>query len=223
MVYCITGSGIFPGLSVANVAGMATMKKILTNNLLWGIAGYTLIFILYLILQYTMEVSWLASLEKLPVTDFVIDFFFFSSIMVFLASGFPTRLGIVAGLVVFLTYVWFEMHHGITLETIVTFVSVGAIGMTNFIIVKHNKEARKKRDSLIDELRKTQGTLEKSLSEVKTLDGLIPICASCKQIRDDKGYWEAVEQYIKKHSTAEFTHSICPACMAKLYPEVPVN
>ena len=62
--------------------------------------------------------------------------------------------------------------------------------------------------------------LQKALSEVKKLSGFLPICASCKKIRDDKGYWKDVERYISEHSEAEFTHGICPDCMRKLYPEI---
>ncbi len=61
--------------------------------------------------------------------------------------------------------------------------------------------------------------LKEALAKVKKLSGLLPICASCKKIRDDSGYWNQVEAYIRKHSEAEFTHSICPECMRKLYPE----
>ncbi len=58
---------------------------------------------------------------------------------------------------------------------------------------------------------------EKALAEVKTLRGFLPICSSCKKIRNDKGYWQAVDQYIREHSEAEFTHGICPDCLEKLY------
>ena len=61
--------------------------------------------------------------------------------------------------------------------------------------------------------------LNEMLSKVKTLSGLLPICASCKNIRDDKGYWKKVETFVKEHSSAEFSHSICPECMDRLYPE----
>ena len=61
--------------------------------------------------------------------------------------------------------------------------------------------------------------LEKANHEIKTLRGIIPICASCKKIRDDKGYWEQVEKYVGKHSEALFSHGICPDCAAKLYPD----
>jgi hypothetical protein len=54
---------------------------------------------------------------------------------------------------------------------------------------------------------------------VKTLSGLLPICAGCKKIRDDKGYWQKVEIYIQRYSNAEFTHGCCPECMRAYYPE----
>lgn len=59
--------------------------------------------------------------------------------------------------------------------------------------------------------------LKKSLDEVQTLRGIIPICASCKNIRDDAGYWTRVETYVSEHSAAGFTHGICPECIKKLY------
>lgn len=54
------------------------------------------------------------------------------------------------------------------------------------------------------------------------LSGMLPICASCKKIRDDKGYWNQIETYIKAHSDAKFTHGICPECSEKLYPSVKI-
>lgn len=66
-------------------------------------------------------------------------------------------------------------------------------------------------------------TIVEDVSFVVELKGLIPICAACKQIRDDQGYWNHVEEYIEKHSEAEFTHDICPSCMKKLYPEINLN
>lgn len=61
--------------------------------------------------------------------------------------------------------------------------------------------------------------LQKTLEHVKMLRGIIPICANCKKIRDDKGYWNQVEVYIRDHSDAEFSHGICPECVQKLYPD----
>jgi PAS domain S-box-containing protein len=60
--------------------------------------------------------------------------------------------------------------------------------------------------------------LQRALADVKTLSGIIPICAACKKIRDDEGYWHAVEAYVRDHTGAEFSHGVCPACSARLYP-----
>jgi len=69
------------------------------------------------------------------------------------------------------------------------------------------------REKLIQEL-------QSALQQVKTLRGLLPICANCKKIRDDQGYWNQVEVYLGKNTDAEFSHSICPDCMAELYPDL---
>jgi PAS domain S-box-containing protein len=74
------------------------------------------------------------------------------------------------------------------------------------------KKAEEEREELILEL-------QKSISKIKMLGGLLPICASCKKIRNDQGYWEQIENYIRDHSEADFSHGICPECAQKLYPE----
>jgi hypothetical protein len=61
--------------------------------------------------------------------------------------------------------------------------------------------------------------LEEAMNNIKVLKGLIPICASCKKVRDDSGFWRQVEDYISHHSEAQFSHGICPDCMKKLYPQ----
>jgi CheY-like chemotaxis protein len=73
--------------------------------------------------------------------------------------------------------------------------------------------AAKERERLISDL-------EKALNEVKRLSGLLPICASCKKIRNKDGSWQQIEVYIHEHSEADFSHSICPACARILYPEL---
>jgi len=70
-----------------------------------------------------------------------------------------------------------------------------------------------------DRKEKERKRAEEALSEIKTLRGIIPICSSCKKIRDDKGYWHQVEVYISDHSEADFSHGICEECARKLYPE----
>lgn len=77
--------------------------------------------------------------------------------------------------------------------------------------VEYRKRAETEKSLLIEDL-------QQAIAEVKTLSGLLPICASCKKIRDDKGYWNQLEVYIRDHSEADFTHSICPECIKKLYP-----
>jgi YesN/AraC family two-component response regulator len=69
------------------------------------------------------------------------------------------------------------------------------------------------------ELRRLNNELRMALDNIKVLSGLLPICANCKKIRDDKGYWEAVEGYFSKHSDVQFSHGICPDCIEKYYPD----
>ncbi|MFH1674987.1 MAG: PAS domain-containing protein [Pseudomonadota bacterium] len=83
----------------------------------------------------------------------------------------------------------------------------------SFLDITERKQAADEREKLIKKL-------QDALGEVKTLSGLLPICASCKKIRDDKGYWNQIESYIRDHSEAEFSHSLCPECLKKLYPEL---
>jgi PAS domain S-box-containing protein len=76
--------------------------------------------------------------------------------------------------------------------------------------ISERRRAAEEREHMIVELKE-------ALASVKTLRGLIPICASCKKIRDDKGFWSQVEVYVRDRSDAEFSHDICPDCMKKLY------
>ena len=80
------------------------------------------------------------------------------------------------------------------------------------ILVLLHKQAEKERDVLVRQL-------QDALANIKTLHGLLPICSSCKKIRDDHGYWNQVETYIGAHSDVEFTHGLCPECIEKLYPD----
>jgi hypothetical protein len=63
------------------------------------------------------------------------------------------------------------------------------------------------------------GELQTALNEVKTLRGFIPICANCKKVRDDAGFWQSVETYVSARTDADFSHHVCPECGPKLYPE----
>lgn len=78
--------------------------------------------------------------------------------------------------------------------------------------VEERRSVQISNEQLISELRK-------ATAEVKTLSGLLPVCASCKQVRDDQGYWSQLETYLKKHTEISFSHGLCQDCAHKLYPE----
>jgi Protein of unknown function (DUF3365) len=95
---------------------------------------------------------------------------------------------------------------------------IGAIGLYCGALdlrrhVRGRRQAEAEREQVISQLRE-------ALAEVKTLSGLIPICASCKKIRDDQGYWTQIETYLKEHSNAQFSHGLCLDCLRKLYPDI---
>ena len=73
-------------------------------------------------------------------------------------------------------------------------------------------QVERRREELISELKV-------AIAKIRTLGGLLPICSSCKSIRDDEGYWNQLETYIGDHSDAEFSHGVCPQCLGKLYPD----
>lgn len=82
--------------------------------------------------------------------------------------------------------------------------------------ISHRKQIEREREQLINEL-------QKALAEIKELRGFFPICSNCKKIRDDAGYWQQVEEYLMDRTDAQFTHSICPDCLKKLYPGVEIE
>lgn len=65
--------------------------------------------------------------------------------------------------------------------------------------------------------------LERALEQVRTLRGIVPICANCKNVRDDQGFWNRVETYLNEHTEAVFSHAVCPDCMKQLYPQFKEN
>jgi PAS domain S-box-containing protein len=78
--------------------------------------------------------------------------------------------------------------------------------------ITDRKRAEEERERLIREL-------QEAMAKIKVLGGLLPICATCKKIRDDKGYWKQIEEYIADHSEAQFTHGICSECARKIHPD----
>ncbi|HCL81166.1 MAG TPA: hypothetical protein DHW81_02735, partial [Nitrospiraceae bacterium] len=102
------------------------------------------------------------------------------------------------------------------IDSTVTGVYDNDNNLVGFVLISEDVSERKRYE---DELKIKNQQLEEALADVKALSGLLPICASCKKIRDDQGYWNHLESYISAHSEAEFSHSICPECVKKLYPE----
>ena len=89
--------------------------------------------------------------------------------------------------------------------------------VSSALALKNEMNRRKAREA---ELRRSNDDLQRALKEVKVLRGLIPICASCKKIRNDGGFWQQLEEYLGEHSEAEFSHGLCQPCIKKLYPGV---
>jgi len=81
--------------------------------------------------------------------------------------------------------------------------------------ITDRKRAEKEREKLIKEL-------QEALKEINTLRGILPLCSFCKKVRDDKGFWEQVDVYIQKHSQADISHSVCPECGKKHYPDMDI-
>lgn len=96
-----------------------------------------------------------------------------------------------------------------TNEDLALLQRIGAL----YAIALQRKEFENEREKLILEF-------QAALAQVKQLSGLLPICASCKKVRDDKGYWTRIEEYIVDHSEADFSHGLCPGCLKKLYPDI---
>lgn len=78
--------------------------------------------------------------------------------------------------------------------------------------ISERKSAERERERLIREL-------QEAAARVKTLSGLLPMCASCRKIRDEQGQWHHLENYVRQHTEADFSHGICPECRRRLYPE----
>ena len=105
----------------------------------------------------------------------------------------------------------------------IDFIAKPIRSMEFLVRIKSALTLKHAHDQMEEELlnrKKVEKELRAALAEVKQLSGLLPICASCKKIRDDKGYWNQIEGYIQEHSEAVFSHGICPDCMKKLYPDI---
>jgi hypothetical protein len=98
-------------------------------------------------------------------------------------------------------------------------LSLSINGAIVYVVFTQYIKERKQKDLLLKQSIHDKEEIEKAFNEIKILRGYLPICCNCKKIRDDEGYWNQIESYISQHSEAKFSHGICPACAAELYPE----
>lgn len=109
-----------------------------------------------------------------------------------------------------------DVHHAADLLICGSVVVAILLVLVNYVASREMARRRKAEA----EQRELIEKLQKALTEVKTLSGLIPICGRCKSVRSDEGFWQSVEHYVRAHTTANFTHGVCPGCTAKLRVEI---
>jgi len=110
-----------------------------------------------------------------------------------------------------------ERQPEVTTGTLV--VSMLVLAVVSWVAVRAQERMNRRLEAANRDLSDRNAELSRAMKEIKTLRGILPICASCKKIRDDKGYWKKTEAYIREHSEAVFSHSVCPECARKLYPD----
>jgi len=122
----------------------------------------------------------------------------------------------------FATLIWIPLTTNfspniIQVALFIASISVSLLSAFGFIIM-NSQRLENEIKFTGDKLQESLNELEHKMAEIKTLSGLLPICSSCKKIRDDKGYWNQIEVYIRDHSDADFSHGICPDCLRKFFP-----
>ncbi len=152
------------------------------------------------------------------ITGYDLQFFIFYFLPVALAAW---RLGQLAGLLAsglgMAIWLYADVRSGHVYTDPLFAYWNGGIRLVAFLTVAVTLAQLRK--TLIAE-RALRSEIQSALGEIKQLRGLLPICSACKRIRDDEGAWLPVEQYLRAHSDAQFTHGICPECVRRLYPEI---
>jgi len=178
-------------------------------------------------------IFWMIAMSSAPegnsyyVGNILVLFFCFT----FIRARFiwATFTGLLILLMFEITSIWLtDTPFIILLRNNFFFISAIIVGMVacysmeyfargNFFLMVSLEEEKKKLSNANEKLQHHIKELEQAHREIKTLSGLIPICANCKKIRDDRGYWNQIEKYISEHSEAVFSHALCPECIEKLY------
>jgi hypothetical protein len=139
--------------------------------------------------------------------------FYFLPLLVFYVAGSREGLAWVALSAAAAAGVFFGVSHAYPVTTGLRFLVTYAI----VAILAYGLESSRRR--WYEELQQEKEALRQALVQVKTLRRLLPICASCKRVRDDKGYWTMLDQYLEEHADVDLSHGLCPDCMKALYPE----
>lgn len=171
------------------------------------------IFVTWLGLVMTVFIAWVDYL-----TGFAVSLSVFYLIPISMVVWYVGRTaGIVVGGLSAIVWLLEEIFSDLSLPTTFLPYWQAVMRLAFFLIVifllDGRQRAEREREKLIAEL-------QAALANVKTLRGLLPICSSCKKVRDDRGYWNQIESFVRERSEAAFSHSICPECEKKLYPEL---
>ena len=189
--------------------------------------------IAFIILVCAFGIFWMIAIGPSPenssyyVGNILVMFFCFT----FIRARFvwATFTGLAILLMFEITSIWLTSTPlAIMLRNNFFFISALIIGMVacysmeyyarnNFFLMVKLEEEKAKLSETNRELQNRVQELERAHKEIKVLSGLIPICAKCKKIRDDRGYWNQIENYISEHSEAVFSHALCPECIEELY------
>lgn len=167
-------------------------------------------------------VTGLALVAVLGFIDFTtgydLNFFVFYFIPISLSAWRASRTwGVILSFISALAWGFADYLSGHHYSQPVYYFWNAVIRLASFIILAFTLDMI---HSLLVRQRAINDELKHTLAEIKQLRGYLPICASCKKIRNDGGYWEQIEKYISEHSEAEFTHGLCPECAKRLYPDL---
>jgi hypothetical protein len=200
------------------------MKNIIRKHYTWLIIAFVSLFITFNYLQVGLRINWLFTEATTPFSDTIIDLGFYFSIIALSATRYKIKGGVIAALATFPILIYSHGNHMamamVEVDRWMVFFFSAFSGIIVAVTIGSYVNTSDKLETEHLKALTANEQLQKSLAEVKTISGLLPICASCKKIRNGKGYFESVEGYIREHSTADFTHTICDECMVKLYPDL---
>ncbi len=203
---------------------METMKRLLKDRYVWVIGAFVIVFVTIVVFQDIVEVSWLPSEKSFPILSTGVELGLYGCIIVLSSARFKLRGGVIAVVAGIIVLMISHKTHLVAPDILAELVFAALAGI--FMAVVTNQyvltidRLKVSNDKLQDEtrkLRESNDKLQKALASVKTISGLLPICASCKKVRTDEGYFESVEEYIRKNSTAQLDFTFCKECWDKLH------